>query len=474
LFCYVFGSTNTALIITRALKHEDIRVLGDGNAGATNVLRRQLGLWPALAIAVGTTIGSGIFVTTSQVASASGTPLFTIITWLIGGLICIPQMMVTAEMATAYPEDGSGYVYIKHAGFEPLAFLYGWAFFWALDPPSISILALALVDYVALFVPAITGLWAKLFAALIVLLLASIHYRSVKMGGLFQTIITIAKVLPFVLVIGAGFIFMKPSNLSSTGLPAGMTILGSLLAGISATTWSYTGMTNVCYMSGELKEPHKTLPRALIGSAIIVTAIYVLVSTAVLGLMPFSEVVKSSAPIADCLKYIPVFSNFASLFVDLAAILVILGSLNSCIMAQPRLEYAMAKDNLFFKPFAHVNAKYETPDVSLLMQVAYAILVVFATNLITLLGYLTIVLLLANGLVYMSIYFCRKKEDYHPTYKCPAWPLMMVIALASTLWLAWATFKWAPLQGAIGALIVVATGLPAYYMWKRESAIKSV
>lgn len=435
---------------------------------AVKELKRQLGLWPALAIAVGTTIGSGIFVTTSQVASAAGTPLFTILAWLIGGLICIPQMMVTAELATAYPEDGSGYIYLKHAGLEPLAFLYGWAFFWALDPPSISILALAIVDYIALFVPAVSGIAGKFVAAAIVLVLAAIHYRSVKMGGLFQTIITAAKVLPFILIIGAAFFFMKPGNFTATAT-SNVSIFGGLIAGISATTWSYTGMTNVCYMSGEYKEPSKTLPKALIGSAIIVTALYVLVSTSVIGLMPFNDLIKSSAPLADSLKYIPVFSKFASSFVDIAGILVILGSLSSCIMVQPRLEYAMAKDNLFLKSFAHVNPKYETPDVSIIIQVAYAILLIFLTNLITLLGYLTIVLLLANALVYMSIYFCRKKEDYHPTYKCPAWPVMMIISLVSTLWLAWATFKWAPLAGSIGAVIVVVTGLPAYYMWKRRN-----
>jgi len=109
-------------------------------------------------------------------------------------------------------------------------------------------------------------------------------------------------------------------------------------------------------MSGEYKEPSKTLPRALIGSAIIVTALYVLVSTSVIGLMPFNDLINSSAPLADSLKYIPVFSNFASSFVDIAGILVILGSLSSCIMVQPRLEYAMAKDNLFFKSFAQCKS----------------------------------------------------------------------------------------------------------------------
>lgn len=431
-------------------------------------LTRKLGLGTALAIAVGTTIGSGIFVSSGAVASAAGTPTIAILAWIIGGLLIIPQMMVLSELATAYPENGSGYIYLVKARSRPLAFLYGWASFFALDPPSISILALAAVSYISIFIPALTGLAGKFVAVALIIIFTALHYRSVKSGGFFQVLITIAKVVPFVIVIGLGLFYMKPDSFSYVPSGTKVTFYSGLIAAVSATSWSYTGMSSVSYMSGEFKNPSKTLPRALIGAGIIVLAIYTLVCTSVIGIMPFDKLMKSNAAIADSLKFIPSFSGIASTFVSVTAIIVILGSLSSCIMFQPRMEYAMAKDNLFFKVFAHVHPKYETPDWSILFQVGYAIILVFLTDLVTLLGYFTLVLNLINILLYGSIIFCRKNPDYNPTYRTPVWGLMTAIAILGSAWLAWGTFMWAPYQGLIAALIVVVTGLPAYYYWNNK------
>lgn len=432
-------------------------------------LKRRLGVWAALAIAVGTTIGSGIFVSSSQVAGAAGTPKASIIAWIIGGLLIIPQMMVMAELATAYPENGSGYVYLKKAGSKPLAFLYGWATFWATDPPSISIMALAVVSYLAFFIPAMNGFAGKIVGVGIVIILTVLHYRSVKSGGFFQVLITAAKIVPFAIVIVLGLIYMKIGNLGYVQTKNVIPLGAGIWAGISATSWSYTGMSAVCYMSGEFKKPERTLPIALIGSSIIVTVLYTLISVAIYGLMPFQTLIKSATPIADALKYVPGFANIGSSFVAVAAIIVIIGSLSSCIMYQPRMEHAMAKDNLFFKVFGHTNEKYETPDWSILLQVAYAIILIFTSNLVSLLGYFTLVLNIMNILVYGSIIFCRKKSDYKPTYKCPAWIVMMAISVFGSAIMAWGTFKWAPIQGLLCALVVVATGLPAYFYWNNQN-----
>lgn len=432
-------------------------------------LTRKLGLGAALALAVGTTIGSGIFVNSGAVAAAAGTPFIAILAWIIGGLLIIPQMMVLSELATAYPENGSGYTYLVKAKSRPLAFLYGWASFFALDPPSISILALAAVSYIAIFIPSLTGLAGKFAATALIIIFAALHYRSVKSGGFFQVLITIAKIIPFAIVIGLGFFYMNGSNFSYSHPSASGSFFSMLLAAVSATSWSYTGMSSVTYMSGEFKNPTKTLPRALIGAGIIVTAIYTLVSVSVIGIMPFDKLMSSQTAIADALKYVPSFSGIASTFVSVAAIIVILGSLSSCVMFQPRMEYAMAKDNLFFKVFGHIHPKYETPDWSILLQVGYAIVLVFATNLVTLLGYFTLVLNLMNIILYGSIIFCRKNSDYNPTYRTPAWGLMTAIAILGSAWLAWGTFSWAPWQGLIASLVVVVTGLPAYYYWNSKN-----
>ncbi|MEY8732026.1 amino acid permease [Peribacillus frigoritolerans] len=437
---------------------------------SNGTLTRKLGFWSALAIAVGTTIGSGIFVSSGDVAKAAGTPSISILAWIIGGVIAIPQVMVLAELSTAYPQNGSGYVYLNKAGWRPLAFLYGWATFWALDPPSISIMALALVSYLATFFPFFSGVAGKLLGIAIILLITSIHYRSVKEGGLFQVIITAIKIIPFLIVIVLGIMYMNPDNFAYTPGPGAQK--SSLIGGVSATTWAYTGMAAICFMAGEFKNPGKILPRALISSVFIVLALYTLLAVCVIGLMPFDELINSNAAVAEAVKYIPGLSDIASSFVAITAIIVILGSLSSCIMFQPRLEYAMAKDGLFFQRFARVHPKYETPSFSIIVQVTYACILVCFSNLTVLLGYFTLIQLVINIMDFAAVYKCRKRDDYNPIYRMPMWRLTTVLAILGASWLAWGTFTWAPIQGVIAALIVIATGLPVYYYWERKYGSK--
>jgi len=439
----------------------------------TKELGRKLGLGAALAIAVGTTVGSGIFSSVGEVAKAAGSPLMTILAFIVGGLIIIPQMAVYAELSTAYPVDGADYIYLKNAGSRPLAFLSGWATFWANDPVSISIMALAISNYLRYLVP-ISDLAGRLLATVAVLIFMYMHLRSVEGGGKFQTIITAAKILPFVLIIGVGIFFMRGENLSSVpAAGAAVTGLAALLAGVSATSWSYTGMGAVTYMTGEIKDPGKTMPRALLGAAVIVLALYSLLALTISGLLPFDSLTASSAPLSDAISVLPGIGGIAGIFVAVTGIIVILGSLSSCIMYQPRLEYAMAKDGLFFKVFAHINEKYETPDYSIIIQCALGILLIFVTNLTNLLGYFTLVLLIKNILTFGSIIWNRKRADYNPVWRTPVWQLMTFLAIASCMILVWSTFLWAPIEGLIAAVVVVVTGLPAYFFWENQNKKKA-
>lgn len=242
-------------------------------------LQRKLGFWAVLAIAVGTTVGSGIFVSVGEVAKAAGTPWLTVLAFVIGGLIVIPQMCVYAELSTAYPENGADYVYLKNAGSRPLAFLSGWASFWANDAPSLSIMALAIVSNLGFLTP-IDPLLGKFIAAGLIIAFMLLHLRSVEGGAAFQTLITIAKIIPFTIVIGLGIFWFKAENFAApttTAIGATGSFM-ALLAGISATSWSYTGMASICYMTGEIKNPGKTMPRALIGSCLLVLVLYTLLA----------------------------------------------------------------------------------------------------------------------------------------------------------------------------------------------------
>lgn len=433
-------------------------------------LGRKLGLGAVIALGVGTTVGSGIFSSLSEVAAAAGSSLFLVLAFVIGGLLQIPANFCYAELASAYPEDGGQYVYFREAGSRPLAFLCGWISFWATDPPSISIMALAIVNYLGFFLP-LHGLVLKLVAVAFVLFFMCMHLRSVEGGGAFQTIITALKILPFALIVGIGLffingeLFLSPVRLS-TAASGG---LMALIAGVSATTWSYDGMGAACYMSGEIKDPEKNMPRGLILTAVVVLALYAGLTTVASGLLSVEELAASDAPIALLASKIPAIGDYAGTVVAVMAIIVVIGSLSSCIMYQPRIEYAMAKDNLFFKSFAKVHPKYETPYFSIIVQCAVAIVLIFATSLSDLLGYFTLVALLKNFLTFGTIFVLRRKEGYKPSYRMPGGYVMPIVAMFMTGTLIVGQFTYAPLAGIVCALVAVGTGLPAFYMWDRKN-----
>lgn len=432
-------------------------------------LKRKLGLSAVIALGVGTTVGSGIFSSLGEVAGAAGSALFLVLSFLIGGLLQIPANFCYAELASAFPENGGQYVYFREAGSRPLAFLCGWISFWATDPPSISIMALAIANYLAFFLP-LSNFVLKLIAVLMVLIFMTIHLRSVEGGGKFQAIITTLKIIPFVLIIGVGAFFIRGDLfLSPARLIGAPTGLMALIAGISATTWSFDGMAAPCYMSGEIKDPEKNMPKGLILTAIVVLLLYVGLTVVASGLLSVEELASSDAPIALLASKIPVIGNAAGTVVAIMAIIVVMGSLSSCIMFQPRIEYAMAKDGLFFKSFAKVHPKYETPYFSILVQCAVAIVLIFASTLSELLGYFTLVALLKNFLTFGTIFVLRRKDNYKPAYVMPGGYVMPIVAMFITGTLIYSTFIWAPVAGLVCAGLAVITGLPVYHFWNKRA-----
>ncbi|MBQ1810893.1 MAG: amino acid permease [Erysipelotrichaceae bacterium] len=437
-------------------------------------LGRKLGLGAVIALGVGTTVGSGIFSSLSEVANASGSMLFLFLAFIIGGLLQIPANFCYSELASAYPEDGGQYVYFREAGSKMLAFLCGWISILATDPPSISIMALAIVNHLAFFIP-MSNLTLKIAAVVFVLIFMILHLRSVEGGGAFQTVITAFKIIPFALIIGIGLfnlnshLLLSNAPLAGFGKSLGLT---ALIAGVAGTTWSYDGMGAACYMSGEIKDPHKNMPRGLILTAIIVLALYGGLTFVASGLLTIDEIAASEAPIALMASKLPGIGNIAGIAVAVMAIIVVLGSLSSCILFQPRIEYAMAKDNLFFKQFGYVHPKWETPYFSIIVQCALGIILIFASNLASLLGYFTMIALTKNALTFGTIFILRRKGEaggYKPTYKCPGGLLMPIIAIFMTCTLIYGEITYAPIPSLICAALTFITGVPAYLFFKKQA-----
>ena len=436
-------------------------------------LKRKLGLGAALAVAVGTTVGSGIFSSLAEVAGASGSALMLIASFVIGGLIMIPQNLLYAELASAYPEDGGQYTWLKEAGWRPVAFLNGWLAFWATDPSTCSVMSLAIANYLAFFIPALSGVAVKLVAIALIVAFTALHYRSVEAGARFQAFITSLKMLPFFLLVGVGIFYMH-SDLITTPAVAGAPVgLAALLAGVSATTWSYDGAVGACYMAGEVKDPNRTMPRVMIYCIAIVIALYAGLSTIAAGLIPLEELAASDAPIALAFSKIPVIGQAAGVVTALLAIVVITGSVSGATMYQPRLEYAMAKDGLWYSRFAEVHPKYNTPSFALMAQAVYAIILVCVSGINDLLGYFTFICLVKNMLVFCTMFVHHRKADYNPGWRCPAWKTMTVIAILANGILLVSTFLWAPTAALIASVVALVTGLPAYYFFEKKNKTRA-
>lgn len=436
-------------------------------------IRRELNLKYSLAIIIGTVIGSGVFIQLPIVQQATGSPGLAIIAWLIGGLIWLPQLFILAEMGTAYPQQGFGYLYLQKAGSPGLAFVYVWTVFWTSDTPSITILAVAAVAALDVFYPALSNTYlTKIIATLIIIVLTWVHIKSVKQGGKLQFVLTVVKLSPLLLLCILGFFFFDSSNLFWTSTMASdKSIFVLLAAGVAATVWSYAGFPNILYMAGEIENPGKTLPRALLGSLLVVTITYVLVAAATAVFVPHIELVEISGGFANPFKYLPLLAAVAAGFLALAAFTSMVGATNACIMVQPRIEYAIAQDGLFFPIFGKLHPKYGTPANSIIIQSAMAIIMMFIGGIEALMGYFTLSYILQNLVVYGAIFWLRKREDYQPTYESPAWQVMAGLAIIFQVLLLFGTFAAFPLDGVLAALILILTGLPVYYYFKRRQSI---
>ena len=433
-------------------------------------LKRKLGLGAALAVAVGTTVGSGIFSSLSDVANKSGSAIILILAFVIGGLIMIPQNLLYAELASAYPEDGGQYIWLKEAGWRPVAFLNGWLAFWATDPCTCSVMSLAIANYLAFFIPGMNSqLIINIVAIAIILIFTTLHYRSVEAGARFQAFITSLKMLPFFILIGVGLFFIKGELLTAAPMAGAATGAAALLAGIAATTWSYDGAIGACYMTGEVKDPHKTMPKVMIYCIIIVILLYAGLSTIAAGLIPIDELAASTAPIALAFSKIPMVGAAAGVVTALLAILVITGSMSGATMYQPRLEYAMAKDGLWYHRFAEVHPKFNTPSFALIAQAGYAIILVCVSGINDLLGYFTFICLVKNMLVFCTLFVHHKKATYQPGWRCPAWKVMTVIAILANGILLVSTFMSSSAASTIASVVALATGLPAYYFFEHKN-----
>ncbi len=447
-------------------------------------LRRDLGLWSAIALVIGTVIGSGIFLVPRTMVLRVGTPSLVFTVWIFGGILSLCGALSYAELAAAMPEAGGEYVYLREA-YGPLwAFLYGWTQMWVAKSGSIATLATGFFYYLTNFFPFLDGVfytiplplgahgapldlrYGQLFAMALILSLAALNYFGVKLGGEIQVTVTIIKVSLIAFIVVAGLGFGKAHAAAPAASPHPLTIAG-FFAALVAALWAYDGWNNVSMVASEIRQPQRSLPLALIGGTLAVIAIYLAANAAYFHVLSAPQVGASQRVAADMMRR--VVGNWGANAVSIAAMISIFAALNGSILTGSRVPYAMARDRRFFAGMANVNAAYRTPGVSIWSLSAWSAIVVLSGRYEQLFTYVIFASWILYGMTTAAVIVLRRKRpDLPRPYKTLAYPVLPVLFVLVAISLVLSTLFDSPRESLLG-LACIFLGLPFYFYWKRQN-----
>jgi len=430
-------------------------------------LPRRLGVWSAAAILVGATIGSGIFRVPSVVAADAGAVGASLVLWLLGALITLCAALSMAELAVMFPRAGGTYVYLREAYGPGAAFVFGWTRLLLIQPAVLGGIALIFAAYVQAFVP-LSDAGVRAVAAGAVLVLAAANYRSVLWGAAIQNASTAAKLAALAALAVLAFLF---ADLSTGGLAGDRTGLtpeswGGFGLALIAVLWSYDGWGELLYAAGEVKDPGRNMPRALIGGSLAVAAVYLLVNVAYFWVLPVDEVAASELVAADAATR--VFGQAGASAVAALVMLSTFGALNGALMGGPRVFYALAEDGLFFRKVGEVHPRFETPHVAIALAGALGVAYVSVRTFEQLAEAFILGLWPFYILVVWAVFRLRRTRPAHPRpYRTWGYPWVpLVFLLASVAMLLNALIR-QPLSTAYSFGIILA-GVPVYLLWGRS------
>jgi len=431
-----------------------------------DALPRRLGFWSAVAVLVGSTIGSGIFRVPSSVAADVGTVGAMIMLWVLGAVIALFGALTLAELAALFPRSGGIYVFLREA-YGPLpAFLFGWTELLVIRPSALGGIAMLFAEYVQTFVP-ITEVGVKVVAAGAILTLATANILSVKWGALVQNASTLAKAVTLVGLAAAAFLLGDGSaGAFASPIEWSPTTWGGFGIALVAVMWAYDGWADLTFMAGEVKDPARVLPRALLGGTAAVIAIYLVVNAAYLYVLPVSEMAGRPLVAADAAR--KVFGQAGAAIVAAMVMLSAFGALNGSTMTGPRIFFAMADDGLFFRPIAAVHPRFRTPFAAIALAAALGIGYVSIRSFEQLADAFILGIWPFYALAVGAVFLLRRRRpDLERPYRAWGYPVVpLVFLLASVAMLANAVVE-EPGQTLFGFGVIL-LGIPVFWFWKRR------
>jgi APA family basic amino acid/polyamine antiporter len=431
-------------------------------------LKRVLGLPTGILLVAGIMIGSGTFKKIAPMAQSLTSEPWIIIAWLIAGIITMFGAFTLGGLASLTKESGGTYEYLRLCFGNFFSFLFGWSIFMIGGSGSIAALAFVFSQSVNTlfqlpdplhayssvsighFIYPFASSGVKIFAVLTICILTWINYRGVKKGGVLNNVVTAAKILGITLLIVLGLFYSSPQTVShatatSTAGMGNAALFSGLFAALLSALWAYDGFANITYVSGEIKNPQRNVPIAIIAGVGIATLLYVLLNYAYLHVMPVSQLATiSENKIAAAEVAGVLMGNTGAVVIAVLIMICTFGALNACIIVYPRVYYRMAQEHFFFKKVANAHPVFRTPYISLIYSMAWSSILVMTgtfdqlTNLVIFSGFIFYGLA-AWGLIKMK----RKKVI---TTKVIGYPVIPVIVVLFSIILVINTVIVQPLQ----------------------------
>ncbi|HTZ83703.1 MAG TPA: amino acid permease [Candidatus Acidoferrales bacterium] len=446
-------------------------------------LVRGLGLLDSVLLLVSGIIGSSIFLTAKDIATPLPQPVLFILVWVLGALISLCACFAFAELGSMFPDSGGQYIYLREAYGDLVAFLYGWMLFAVANGGSIAALSVASAAYAGQVVPLVSqehvvfsvlGIVvtrAHVFALVLIAVLTYVNVVGLRWGALLQNVSTWTKFLAMAGFVLLGFAIGKGhwSNFHSNGVPLtiGLSpgqLISALGVGLIAVFWAYDGWVYITWVAGEVKEPRKNVPRAMLLGVLAVGAIYIAMNLTYIYALPMKEIAAHET-IAHAAA-VALFSPQAAVWLSLMIAVSCFSAAATCTLSGARVYLAMAQDGVFFKRMAEIHPKWRTPAFSLIGQGVWAAALTVSGRYDQLYTYVIYGMVLSYTLTVIGMFLLRwKRPDIPRPYRCTGYPwlpaIYVIIGAAWTL----NTIITRPSEAFWGTAIVL-IGVPGYLYWK--------
>lgn len=418
-------------------------------------------------LVMGGTVGAGIFMNPYVVAKEVHTSALVLGAWIAGGIIALTGAFIYAELADRMPNVGGQYAYLRETYHPLLAFLYGWVLLLVVQTGGMAAVTVTFARYFS----DLTGLslpnWQ--IAVITLLVLTVINCLGVRAGGTVQSALMVLKVFAIGFLVLAGAFLAGPSHFSLkplTDQPVSPHLLSSFGAAMVPVLFAYGGWQTACFVAGELKEPRRDLPRALMLGVVGVALLYTAVNFVYLRALGVHTLADTKTPASAVMSL--AMGDTGKIIIALGIAISTLGFLSQSVLTAPRVYFAMAEDGVFFRQLAWLHPRTQVPVVAITLQSVWTVVILLSGRYEEILNYVTSMDWIFFGLSASCLFVLRRRNPSGATVRMPGHPVTTALFCLACASLVANTIYHYPRNTLIGMAILVC-GVPVYYIWKRAS-----